>query len=865
MLIAHPDCKACALHAAGCKRVGIATRVWHTDAPLRDVAVVFVGGYPSVAEDESGVPYSGPAGAFLRRIYIEYRDLAAKASIYITNVTRCKPPRDVTPTAAQCRTCWSLHGLADLAVIRRRHPRPFAVNVVLMGSEACSVVLGRTVKESLYLQGAAIDGVRYFVTTNPGVCLPGADPAQAIAIKDHLDILHDWLDNGKLPVAGCMPQPERCVIPAPVPGERYVGFDIETYGAVDGLPVQRCFHAAKSIALDGVPRNALLQTAAFAWRGDAGVRCSTFVLPDDAVLFRKALSAVAVGNLYLLGANTLFDASYVRAAGYMLLPDTHRLADLMQWNVIESNVRPEHSLKTISRVLRTADYSGELSLRDGDRYASRYDERLLTYNAMDAYATLMSQQQIEQRIRHGFGDDHPALTEYSRRFFSDWLWAVLAMQEAGVEFDRAALTRLGSRVLRRRDRLLAFAKRRWGIKLTGTGSKKPIADEVLAAVQQFNLLDDPRLARSTVRREISVAAENIGLLEAVLPIRNRCRSVLRVLSATRRYDKLYGSYVRTLLHGSKIDKRTKCAEKPQAALVGNRAYPNYYVAPSYMHDSDADSDGGTVQARLAAKDPAVQTLPPQVKACRVSRWGSSGVLLEPDYSNLEDRVAALLSGDPAMTATYDSDNPDPHADTAAIIWGDAIREHPRFRAYYRQAAKQARFLVLFRGSWRKLQATLRLRCRIELPDDECAAIVQRMESGLAGLRCWQDALIAEVTRKGYLTLPLIGDTRRFTQHARAISETYVSTICNFPVQTTAARIAQSAQIELADALRGLRAVIAMQTHDSLLIDTHRNDLMRVADTARHVLPAGAFYSRLCDSLQRYVPLSIDLKQVRPAT
>ena len=67
--------------------------------------LLIVGEAPGAREDETGVPFVGRSGLLLRRIVEQELGLSSEA-LTITNVVRCRPPKNRTPTKKEQATCW---------------------------------------------------------------------------------------------------------------------------------------------------------------------------------------------------------------------------------------------------------------------------------------------------------------------------------------------------------------------------------------------------------------------------------------------------------------------------------------------------------------------------------------------------------------------------------------------------------------------------------------------------------------------------------------------------------------------------------------------------------------------------------------
>lgn len=631
---------------------------------------------------------------------------------------------------------------------------------------------------------------------------------------------------------------------------------------MESRPPQRTFHPAKAQALDGIPASEAIETVGISWREPDGKRhSSVFVWPEDAEYLAVILERACASGAWLEGLNLPFDVMFLRRAPQLmglLEPETVRLCELAVRNFQASDVRTEHGLKAIARLERVYDYSRELDLRAGARYRDRFDPRLHHYNCIDAEAGGV----IGERLCESIGRNYPSrlkLGAYANQFYSDLTWTVILMSEWGICFDRERLNALRTRTKRRIARYADLALARHGIKVAGTGSKSSIQSLVNLSSEYAKLLDDPRLEKTTRRGDISTKEANLNLICHSLAVGTPQRTAMRYLLKYREQAKLESSYLRTLLEGSRAKRKKDWPESGgldrNPALIGDLAYPQWYLVPQGSAD---DTEGGTQQGRLAAKAFAAQTPPKPIKRCMKSRY-PGGFLWELDYKGLEWLVAALLSGDPLMM-TEILDGIDPHSAAALEMFGSQVRNRPDWDKF-RQAGKRRNFLALYRGGWKALQLNVRKDANIEMSESDCRRSVAQVPRKYPILWGWQDDLIAKAKRQGYLEAPLIGDTRTFLGSARGIDETYTSTICNFLVQWTAARITQSAHWELIKAARKAKArvVFPCQTHDSILADGARGTENWLDETLGKCLTSPGFYGKLCKEIGRTLPLTTEKK------
>ncbi|MFN7301320.1 MAG: hypothetical protein ACK5U7_07625 [Bacteroidota bacterium] len=286
------------------------------------------------------------------------------------------------------------------------------------------------------------------------------------------------------------------------------------------------------------------------------------------------------------------------------------------------------------------------------------------------------------------------------------------------------------------------------------------------------------------------------------------------------------------------------------------SHPTWYVVPSEVKDSAGD-DGGTVQVRITCKKAAHQTDPPEIQDCRRSRW-MGGVIVSIDLSQIELRVAALLSGEPFFVNAY-TNGWDMHGRAAALIWSESEilsrypdlrglpvdrwrKSNPRFSKFEGQVGKRINFSHLFRAGADKMQASVLADIHELLPIHYFEKIVANRQRDLPVLWAWQEARIAEARSTGRVTLPVTGHHRNF-----AGGEKYdVNEIVNFPIQSSAAmtlaRIQHHVQLRLIQHNLDRAIKLFLNVYDALyfdcasphlvptLLDHYREAVRTVTDT-----------------------------------
>ena len=312
------------------------------------------------------------------------------------------------------------------------------------------------------------------------------------------------------------------------------------------------------------------------------------------------------------------------------------------------------------------------------------------------------------------------------------------------------------------------------------------------------------------------------------------------------------------------------------------AYPSWFITPSPFKDN-SDSEGGTLQSRITCKDPPEQTAPDVIQDCRRSRFGPSGVLLSMDLAQIELCVPALLSGEPNLVVPITNDD-DLHTLRAIATFGaDYLKgKYPElasvpfnlwkkvckaFAKLERQVGKRINFADLFRAGWEKIRNSVYDDIGIWVDPSIFQFAVSNRPVDRPLLWEWQERLIADAHRDGFLSLPFTGQSRTFLGGDKFD----VNEIVNFPVQTTASNVLLCIQQFISARLPPLQLHTSMHhthlccnTYDALLFDTHRSNLPAlrslIAESLSFVQTRG--YWHLLQSLySRTVPLRYELKEI----
>jgi DNA polymerase-1 len=225
---------------------------------------------------------------------------------------------------------------------------------------------------------------------------------------------------------------------------------------------------------------------------------------------------------------------------------------------------------------------------------------------------------------------------------------------------------------------------------------------------------------------------------------------------------------------------------------------------------------GAATGRLSSSDPNLQNIPvrtPRGGEIRRAFVAPPGhLLLIADYSQVELRLLAHLSGDPAFVAAFQRGG-DIHRQTAAAIFG--VPE-ANVTGEMRGRAKTINFATIYG------QGAMALSRQLGITLEEAKTFIKQYFERFAGVRAWLDKTVEEARQRGFVEtlfgrrryIPELRD-RNFS--IRAFGE---RTATNSPLQGSAADLIKIAMIRIHAALKqaNLGAKMLLQVHDELVFE-----------------------------------------------
>jgi DNA polymerase-1 len=256
---------------------------------------------------------------------------------------------------------------------------------------------------------------------------------------------------------------------------------------------------------------------------------------------------------------------------------------------------------------------------------------------------------------------------------------------------------------------------------------------------------------------------------------------------------------------------------------------------------------GSVTGRLASSDPNLQNIPTRTETGHQVRKGfiasPGNVLLSVDYSQIELRIVAHMSGDEAMLNAFRAGQ-DIHATTAAAIYDVPLEQVSKEQ---RRHAKAINFGLIYGMS------AFGLAAGTDLTLAEAENFVKDYFVHFPRVKQYLDGIRKLAAQQGYVET-LLGRRRYFpnlknpaTAQIRAREEREA---INAPIQGTAADILKIAMIRLPEALSkaGLKAKMLLQVHDELLLECPQDELKATSRVVKEVME---------NAYQLSIPLTAD--------
>lgn len=241
----------------------------------------------------------------------------------------------------------------------------------------------------------------------------------------------------------------------------------------------------------------------------------------------------------------------------------------------------------------------------------------------------------------------------------------------------------------------------------------------------------------------------------------------------------------------------------------------------------------TATGRLSSSDPNLQNIPTRSELGRTVKTafsaGEGSVFLAVDYSQIELRLLAHLSGDEHLVRAF-NEGEDFHAETAARVFGVPVSE---VTPDLRSRAKAVNFGIVYGQQAYGLSQSLHISMA------EARDMIDRYYEAYPGVRTFLDNVVARAKQTGYAET-MYGRRRHIPElkaknpQLRGFGE---RTAMNHPMQGTAADIIKIAMVRVSRRLEeeGFAAHMILQVHDELDFECPINEVERLTAMVRDVM------------------------------
>ncbi|SKB69856.1 DNA polymerase I [Parapedobacter luteus] len=227
--------------------------------------------------------------------------------------------------------------------------------------------------------------------------------------------------------------------------------------------------------------------------------------------------------------------------------------------------------------------------------------------------------------------------------------------------------------------------------------------------------------------------------------------------------------------------------------------------------------------RLSSTNPNLQNIPIRTERGREVRKAfiprdENHVILSADYSQIELRLVAHMSGDEGMLDAF-AKGLDVHRATAAKVYGVPLEE---VTAEQRRNAKAVNFGIIYG------QSAFGLSQNLGIPRSEAAQIIEQYFAQYPGIKKYMNDTINFAKENGYVETLLrrrryLRDINSANQTVRGFAE---RNAINAPIQGSAADMIKVAMIGIHQAIKrqGLQGKMTMQVHDELVFDVPKSEV-----------------------------------------
>jgi len=242
----------------------------------------------------------------------------------------------------------------------------------------------------------------------------------------------------------------------------------------------------------------------------------------------------------------------------------------------------------------------------------------------------------------------------------------------------------------------------------------------------------------------------------------------------------------------------------------------------------------TATGRLSSSEPNLQNIPVKTELGRQVRKafiasGKNNKILSADYSQVELRILAHISGDDNMIEAF-KNNRDIHAHTASLIYGVDEKD---VTSEMRSAAKTVNFGIIYGMSPYGLSQGL------GISPDEAKKFIDEYFLRYPKVNIYMQDVIEQAKSRGFVTTLM--NRRRWIPEINSsnvnIRQFAERTAINTPIQGSAADLIKIAMINIDKKLkeRGMNTKMVLQVHDELVFDVDKSELKEIIIIVRNMM------------------------------
>lgn len=256
----------------------------------------------------------------------------------------------------------------------------------------------------------------------------------------------------------------------------------------------------------------------------------------------------------------------------------------------------------------------------------------------------------------------------------------------------------------------------------------------------------------------------------------------------------------------------------------------------------------TATGRLSSNNPNLQNIPVRTDKGREIRKAfvprdENHILLAADYSQIELRIIAHLSGDQAMQSAF-REGLDIHADTAARVYGVDINE---VTAEMRRNAKAVNFGIIYGMS------AFGLAERLKISRSEASEIIKNYFKEYVGIQEYIDRQVDFAKQYGYVET-MLGRRRylRDINSGNSVVRNFAErNAINAPIQGSSADMIKIAMINIHNEMkaRDMKSKMILQVHDELVFDVCKEELATLSEIVK---------DKMINALPLSIPIEVNL-------